>query len=193
LYQLWKDKFRQKGIIMGGDKYERELVNTFDAFDIPSMRAPSSGSATQRELPDVLTLQPQPQHTIKDKIQTLLPEYKHRKAVETIANDIGSLSQAYAIELKSGEGTTLYVGGDEVDKLLNFCEDSGAIPRIAARFTERKHPVKHFLVHPNNARMTEEGNYGLPVDDIEERASEIITPETTTKDPAINLDETVTI
>lgn len=178
---------------MGGDKYERELVNTFDAFDIPSMRAPSSGSATQRELPDVLTLQPLSQHEIKEKIQTLLPELKHHKAIDTIAAEIGDLSQAYAIELKSGEGTTLYVAGDEVEKLLNFCEESGAIPRIAARFTERKHPIEQFLVHPDNARMTKEGNYGLPVDDIEKRASEIITPETTTKDPAINLNETVTI
>jgi len=37
-----------------GDRRERELVNALDAAGFAVMRAPASGSATQRELPDVL-------------------------------------------------------------------------------------------------------------------------------------------
>jgi len=37
-----------------GDRRERELVNRLDEAGFAVMRAPSSGSATERELPDVL-------------------------------------------------------------------------------------------------------------------------------------------
>ncbi len=37
-----------------GDRRERELVNRFDELGFAVMRAPASGSATSRELPDVL-------------------------------------------------------------------------------------------------------------------------------------------
>ena len=37
-----------------GDRRERELVNKLDAAGFAVMRAPASGSATDRELPDVL-------------------------------------------------------------------------------------------------------------------------------------------
>ena len=37
-----------------GDRRERELVNLLDERGFAVMRAPSSGSATERELPDVL-------------------------------------------------------------------------------------------------------------------------------------------
>ena len=38
-----------------GDRRERELVNALDEAGFAVMRAPASGSATERELPDVLT------------------------------------------------------------------------------------------------------------------------------------------
>lgn len=37
-----------------GDRRERELVNKLDENEFAVMRAPASGSATDRELPDVL-------------------------------------------------------------------------------------------------------------------------------------------
>jgi len=37
-----------------GDRRERELVNALDGAGFAVMRAPASGSATERELPDVL-------------------------------------------------------------------------------------------------------------------------------------------
>lgn len=37
-----------------GDRRERELVNELDESGFAVMRAPASGSATERELPDVL-------------------------------------------------------------------------------------------------------------------------------------------
>lgn len=38
-----------------GSRRERELVNLFHVNDFAVMRAPASGGATERELPDVLT------------------------------------------------------------------------------------------------------------------------------------------
>jgi Holliday junction resolvase len=38
-----------------GDRTERELVNQFDRDGFGVMRAPASGAATSRELPDVLS------------------------------------------------------------------------------------------------------------------------------------------
>lgn len=37
-----------------GERRERELVNLFDGVGFAVMRAPASGSATERDLPDVL-------------------------------------------------------------------------------------------------------------------------------------------
>jgi len=42
------------GVNTKGDRRERELVNRLDAAGFAVMRAPASGSATGRELPDVL-------------------------------------------------------------------------------------------------------------------------------------------
>ena len=39
---------------MDGDAMERQLVNLLDDLDWGVMRAPASGSATKRELPDVI-------------------------------------------------------------------------------------------------------------------------------------------
>lgn len=170
---------------MGGDTYERELVNTITELDIAAMRAPSSGAATNRNLPDVIASFGVKEKDIEEILTVLLPELQNTNAVNTIANTIGDLSKTYGIELKSGDQTTLYVEDGEVEDLMDFCDTAGAEPRIAARYTQRKHPVKHFLIHPEDARLTDEGNYGLPVKDIQDRAREIITPDTTTKEPNI--------
>ena len=171
---------------MGGDTYERELVNTFDQLNLPAMRAPSSGAATTRELPDVIVFKPYTVRDISETIAKLLPSIANKSAPTTIAQHIGPLTKAYGIEIKSGESTTLYVKEKEVNDLERFCELAGVEPRIGARYTKRGQPVNHYLVPPENARKTEDGNYGLPVKDIETRATEIITPETTTKDPKLN-------
>lgn len=170
---------------MSGDRYERELVNTLTTLNIPALRAPSSGSATNRKLPDVLAGMKTDEQTIKNLLKETTDDSVSNEAVENAGSLLAPTTQAYGIESKSGEGTTLYVKAEEVEKLQSFCEEFGGEPRLGARFTERRHPTEHFLVHPDDARITDEGNHGLPVADIRERASEVVQPETTTEDPAI--------
>lgn len=140
---------------MSGSDRERELVETLEATGFAAMRCPASGSATTRELPDVICGK------------------EHLGAVQHFQEPV---SMAYAIELKSGKSTTLYVQPEEVEALESFAERFGATPLLAARFTSRGSPVRIYGVPPSEARKTDSGAYGLPVDSIEDRASVIWTP-----------------
>lgn len=166
--------------------YERELINAFDTLDIPSMRAPSSGSSTSRELPDILASWSIGVEDICNQIQQSTGLREDEGPLEA-AKSLAPLSKPYGIEHKAQQGTTLYVDADEVEKLIKFCESFGARPRLGARFREQRHPVDHFLVHPDDARTTDTGRYGLPVEDIESRASEIITPDSDSRDATIKI------
>jgi len=138
---------------MSGSSRERELVDTLEATGWASMRCPSSGAGTKRELPDVIAGQPMRAHVSEIKC-----------------------GKSLAIELKSGKSTTLYVQPEEVEALESFAERFGATPLLAARFTSRASPVRIYGVPPSDARKTDSGNFGLPQSDIEERASVIWTP-----------------
>lgn len=135
-----------------GSRYERELVNAFTDLGWGVMRAPSSGAATDRDLPDLL-------------------------AGEKSGSPVGvAITSPFAIEHKSGVDTTLYVREHEVDALERFAERFGATALLGARFTTQASSTDHYLVRPDDARMTEEGHFGLPIDDIEERATVIVSP-----------------
>jgi hypothetical protein len=56
---------------------------------------------------------------------------------------------------------------------------------IMTEVLQAQWPIGLQLVHPDNARITDEGNHGLPVADIRDWALEIVQPETTTEDPGI--------
>lgn len=148
-----------------GSRYERELVNRFDAAGWGSLRLPSSGSATDRELPDVLAGRSTGSGTIESY-------------VDGNPWDSVPLTEAWAIEAKSGKATTLYVDGDEVDALEAFARQWGARPLLGARFTTQASPTATYLVRPDDARgPTDAGLLGLPVVDIEERAYATVTDD----------------
>jgi len=161
---------------MGGSDRERELVETLEATGYAAMRCPASGGATTRELPDVLCGRKQGWRDHLEPISHAARLNRSHTAVQKGANNIGTLSDSYAIELKSGKSTTLYVQPEEVEALESFAERFGATPLLAARFTSRASPVRIYGVRPMNARKTDSGTYGLPQTDIEERASVIWTP-----------------
>ncbi|WP_232686891.1 Holliday junction resolvase Hjc [Halobacterium zhouii] len=67
-----------------GDRRERELVNELDDRDFAVMRAPASGSATDRELPDVLAGNADRFYAIEAKSSSGDPIYLTGEEVEAL-------------------------------------------------------------------------------------------------------------
>lgn len=67
-----------------GDRRERELVNELDAAGFAVMRAPASGSATERELPDVLAGDGGTFYAIEVKSSAQQPIYLTGEEVEAL-------------------------------------------------------------------------------------------------------------
>lgn len=65
-----------------GDRRERELVNKLDDARFAVMRAPASGSATERELPDVLAGDKGEFYAIEAKSSSGKPIYIKQEEVE---------------------------------------------------------------------------------------------------------------
>ena len=67
-----------------GDRRERELVNRLDEAGFAVMRAPASGSATDRELPDVLAGNGEVFYAIEAKASSGRPIYLQGEEVEAL-------------------------------------------------------------------------------------------------------------
>jgi Holliday junction resolvase len=67
-----------------GDRRERELVNRLDEAGFAVMRAPASGSATERELPDVLAGDGDSFYAIEAKSSAGDPIYLDGEEVEAL-------------------------------------------------------------------------------------------------------------
>ncbi|QLD89696.1 nucleoid-structuring protein H-NS [Natronomonas salina] len=67
-----------------GDRRERELVNALDDAGFAVMRAPSSGSATERELPDVLAGDGETFYAIEAKSSAGDPIYLTGEEIEAL-------------------------------------------------------------------------------------------------------------
>ncbi|WP_435348294.1 Holliday junction resolvase Hjc [Haloarchaeobius sp. HRN-SO-5] len=67
-----------------GDRRERELVNRLDEAGFAVMRAPASGSATDRELPDVLAGNGDVFYAIEAKSSSGRPIYLDGEEVEAL-------------------------------------------------------------------------------------------------------------
>lgn len=145
-----------------GSKYERELVNHFADNGWGALRLPSSGSATDRDLPDVLAGRP--------RKATPKVGWTHPKPTKTY-------SQTWAIEAKSGQATTLYVTESEVRDLEAFANVWGATPLLGARSTQQGTDTRHYLLRPADARRTDGGAHGLPVAELAERAFAVVGSE----------------
>lgn len=67
-----------------GDRRERELVNELDEAGFAVMRAPASGSATERELPDVLAGDGENFYAVEAKSSSGDPIYLTGEEVEAL-------------------------------------------------------------------------------------------------------------
>jgi Holliday junction resolvase len=153
---------------MAGARYERQLVNTLTDLGWGALRVPTSGSATSRDLPDVLTGRPHPDAT-------------------DVAN-----SEAYAIEVKTTSGTTAYTKRDELNALTRFASAFGAQPLVAAYFKQQGGArSRYYLVPLEELRMTDQHG-GVPEANATDRAHYIAYPSTPTQDPVLETDPGVT-
>jgi len=67
-----------------GNRRERELVNALDEEGFAVMRAPASGAATERELPDVLAGDGDDFYAIEAKSSSGRPIYLEGEEVENL-------------------------------------------------------------------------------------------------------------
>jgi Holliday junction resolvase len=132
-----------------GDRRERELVNELDEAGFAVMRAPASGSATDRELPDVLAGR-------ADR-SAHRSERGDSQSTESGGSDDSGSSEPlfYAVEAKSSSGDPIYLTGEEVEALVYFARNFGAKPRIGVRFDREP----WYFFHPADLYVTDGGNY----------------------------------
>jgi len=138
-------------------KYERELLGALEATGWAGLRAPASGGATDRDLPDLLV--------------------GRRKR---------TLTKSLAIELKTTSSTTAYLDDAEITALERFAHDFGATPTLAVKFKRAGGTRSGYWLVPTTAtRRTGSGRHGLPVSDIEERAVKVVYPATEAKEAEV--------
>lgn len=112
-----------------GSRYERELVNLLSDMKFAVIRVPSSGSSTDRELPDLLA-----------------------------GNKESSLSEfrgVYAFEAKYNSGDYIYVEGGKVEGLKWVADRFGGVPKIASRWSQ---DTNWYLSDPSDCHKTDSGN-----------------------------------
>lgn len=132
---------------MAKGPYEGELARWLYAYGWAMVRAPSSGSATQREQPDI------------------------------VAGRGGRHGPYVAIEVKSTSGEYVYLQGDERDALVEFANTFGATPMVSCRFKGKgKHRGRvHYVVPLAALHRTPKGYYGIKLADAVELAEMTIT------------------
>lgn len=153
---------------MSGGDYERELVRALTECGRPALRAPSSGAATDRALPDVIA-------------------GTYVEIDGGFAGTLKTLSEVWAVELKTTKSTTAYFKGEEVDDLAGFSGHFGAQTYLAARFKRPGKRSPYYLVRPSECRVTPQDNYGVPEKDARERADYLVYSATETMDAVIEV------
>lgn len=149
-----------------GAARERELVNRFLDDGWGALRLGASGSGGDADLPDVLAAR---------KPQLFSRDVGAAEVWLALHGLPRHLTECWAVELKSGKATTLYVQAEEVDALRAFARRWGARPFLGARYTTQGSSTDTYLVPPERARgPTDAGAYGLPVSDIDERAVAVV-------------------
>lgn len=90
-----------------GDRTERQLVNILDAMGYAVMRAPASGSATDRELPDVLAGDAEDFYAFEAKTSSGRPIYINGYEIDDLqyfAENFGAEARlAIKFDVKNGD------------------------------------------------------------------------------------------
>lgn len=90
-----------------GDRVEREVINVLDDLGWALMRAPASGSATSRELPDVLAGNGEDFYALEVKASSEKPIYLDEKEVvdlQFFSENFGAKARiAVKFDVKNGD------------------------------------------------------------------------------------------
>lgn len=124
-----------------GTRRERELLNKFRDNGFGGLRAPSSGSSTDEDLPDILV-----SHELPD-----FPGWADPYAIE--AKYRGAQDRAAKGNRK------VYLNKEEVEALKRFADDFGATPLIFGRWSTRIEGVSEavwWVFKPEDIPSTEE-------------------------------------
>jgi Holliday junction resolvase len=131
-----------------GDKTEREMVDRLESAGYAAMRAPASGSATERDLPDVIAGQMEP-------------------GSEGVLDY--PVSRALVFEEKTSSGDPVYVEKGEADALLRFAQAFGAEPYIAVRWRSNSlRDTNIYVRHPHDCHTTEKYHRAKREDCVED-------------------------
>lgn len=76
----------------------------------------------------------------------------------------------YGIELKSSSLNNIYVKSDQVKNLIKFCNNFGAVPVIAIKFTY----LPYAFMSINDLKCTNKGNYKINRDMIKHFKNKMI-------------------
>ena len=144
---------------MTGSALERELVRLLDAHGYATMRAPSSGSATDRPLPDMIAA---------------------RSPLDT-----GGQQELLAIEAKANSEKHIYVPVSEVADLLEFADAGGFVAYLAARWKQDHDAgwsdgcTSWYLCRPQDCHRTEKSYRLTRPDDPDEWGGIVFSPDDT--------------
>lgn len=130
-----------------GERRERELVNRLDAAGFAVMRAPASGSATERDLPDVLAGDGESFYAIEAKSSNGDPIYLDGSEVQALEFFAESFGAEPRIGVRFDEEEwaffhpdDLYVteGGNYRVKLERAIAEGEDIPELAGESTQTR-------------------------------------------------------
>lgn len=130
-----------------GDRRERELVNLLDDAGFAVMRAPASGSATDRDLPDVLAGNGEVFYAIEAKSSSGDPIYLDSGEVEALEFFAANFGAEPRIGIRFDEEDwaffppdDLYVtdGGNYRVKIETAIAEGADIPELAGESTQAR-------------------------------------------------------
>lgn len=128
-----------------GERRERELVNRLDAAGFAVMRAPASGSATDRDLPDVLAGNGESFYAIEAKSSSGDPIYLDSEEVASLVFFSQNFGAAARIGVRFDERDWSFfhpddlhvtAGGNYRVKLEKAIAEGEDIPELAGESTQ---------------------------------------------------------